>query len=158
MKSHIEHWVAENLPEGLFTGPAEIRVDGEEIQIIGPVAFEEGSESQAIRDHREDTREQRIEVALAAEDLFNRKVSWGARAGERTELFTVAGVPVMTRLRFDERQVLDTLVASSAARSRSDALAWCVRLVGEHENEWLSELREALEKVHKVRADGPKPS
>ena len=30
------------------------------------------------------------------------------------------------------------------ARSRSDALAWCVRLVGKNTDEWLGELRSAL--------------
>ena len=40
--------------------------------------------------------------------------------------------PVMTRLRQPERLVLDTLVDAGVARSRSDALAWAVRLVGEH--------------------------
>ena len=36
----------------------------------------------------------------------------------------------MTRLRQPERLVLDTLVAAGVARSRSEALAWSVRLVG----------------------------
>ena len=61
----------------------------------------------------------------------------------------------MTRLRQSERRVLDTLVDAGVARSRSDALAWCVRLVGEHEDPWLSDLREALRHVEQVRAEGP---
>ena len=48
----------------------------------------------------------------------------------------------MTRLRQPERRVLDTLVEGGVARSRSDALAWCVRLVGQHEDSWLAELRD----------------
>ena len=51
----------------------------------------------------------------------------------------------MTRLRQPQRQVLDTLVDAGVARSRADALAWCVRLVGQHEDDWLGELREATE-------------
>ena len=43
----------------------------------------------------------------------------------------------MTRLRQPQRLVLDTLVDAGVARSRSDALAWCVRLVGQHEEDWL---------------------
>jgi hypothetical protein len=70
-------------------------------------------------------------------------------------LFTHLAVPVMTRLRQPERQVLDTLVDAGVARSRADALAWCVRLVGKHAEEWLTELREAMEKVEQVRAQGP---
>jgi hypothetical protein len=71
-------------------------------------------------------------------------------------MFTTYSVPVMTRLRQPERLVLDTLVEAGVARSRSDALAWCVRLVGEHEDAWLTELREALRKVEQVRSGGPK--
>ena len=96
-------------------------------------------------------------VADEAERRFARKVSWGVTAGERTELFTTLSVPVMTRLRQPERRVLDTLVDSGVARSRSEALAWCVRLVGQHSADWLSELREAMTAVEKVREEGPTP-
>ena len=61
----------------------------------------------------------------------------------------------MTRLRQPERQVLDTLVEGGVARSRAEALAWCVRLVGEHEQEWIAALREALDKVRQTRQAGP---
>jgi hypothetical protein len=54
-----------------------------------------------------------------------------------------------------ERKVLDTLVESGVARSRSHALAWCVRLVGQKQEEWLGDLREALKKVEEVRDQGP---
>jgi hypothetical protein len=62
---------------------------------------------------------------------------------------------VMTRLRLRERAVLDTLIEGGVARSRSEALAWCVKLVGRHESEWLADLREALSGVEHVRAEGP---
>jgi hypothetical protein len=71
-------------------------------------------------------------------------------------VFTHLSVPVMTRLRMGERRVLDTLVDAGVARSRSDALAWCVRLVKEHEAEWIDQLRDALVHVEIVRAEGPK--
>jgi hypothetical protein len=61
----------------------------------------------------------------------------------------------MTRLRMPERAVLDTLVDAGVARSRSHALAWCVRLVAEKQDEWLKDLREALTHVEKVRSEGP---
>ncbi|CAA9236244.1 MAG: hypothetical protein AVDCRST_MAG57-1283, partial [uncultured Blastococcus sp.] len=64
-------------------------------------------------------------------------------------------VPVMTRLRQDERRVLDTLVDSGVARSRSEALAWCVKLVGRNADSWLAELREAMTSVQRVREQGP---
>ena len=82
-------------------------------------------------------------------------MSWQVRVGERDELFTHVAAPVMTRLRQPQRQVLDTLVDAGVARSRSEALAWCVRLVGQHEDDWLGELREAMTTVADVRAKGP---
>ena len=62
----------------------------------------------------------------------------------------------MTRLRQPERAVLDTLVDAGVARSRSDALAWSVKLVGEHADTWLADLREAMTAVDELRAKGPK--
>jgi hypothetical protein len=70
-------------------------------------------------------------------------------------LFTTLNVPVMTRLRMPERQVLDTLVEGGVARSRSEALAWCVRLVNQHQADWIADLRDALTHVQKVRREGP---
>jgi hypothetical protein len=62
----------------------------------------------------------------------------------------------MTRLRMPERRVLDTLVDAGVARSRSHALAWCVALVAERQDDWLRDLRAALTHVEKVRDQGPK--
>jgi hypothetical protein len=104
---------------------------------------------------REDTRERRIEIARELEHLSGRKVSWGVRVGETEMLFTHLAAPVMTRLRQPERRVLDTLVDAGVARSRSEALAWCVRLVGEKSDTWLADLREALQHVEEVRKKGP---
>jgi hypothetical protein len=108
------------------------------------------------RRFREQTREARIGIAREAERLFGRKVSWGVVSEGRKVMFTTLSVPVMTRLRQAERRVLDTLVDAGVARSRSDALAWCVRLVGEHEDSWLGALRDALRRVEQVRAEGPR--
>ncbi|MGZ4588705.1 MAG: hypothetical protein ACXVX9_12990, partial [Mycobacteriaceae bacterium] len=86
---------------------------------------------------------------------YGRKIAWGASIAETTVLFTHLAVPVMTRLRQDERRVLDTLVDSGVARSRSDALSWCVKLVGEHTDQWLTDLRQAMADVDKLRTTGP---
>jgi hypothetical protein len=94
-------------------------------------------------------------IADAAQARYGRSVAWGARCGGTRELFTTLSVPVMTRLRQPERQVLDTLVDAGVARSRSEALAWSVRLVGEHTEQWLTQLREAMASVEEVRARGP---
>jgi len=158
-------WFAGRLPDEWFTGAPDITVDREEILVVGelPQLSEEfdddaaraAAESGRISRFREDTREQRIEIARQAEHRYQRKVAWGARIGDTEELFTTLSVPVMTRLRQPERMVLDTLVDSGVARSRSDALAWAVRLVGEHADAWLGELRAAMSKVDDLRSKGP---
>lgn len=135
-------------------------MDREEITIIGALPEPESDNANAaaegrIKRFREETRAQRIEIASEAERKFGKKVAWGARCGSMTEMFTALSVPVMTRLRQPERRVLDTLVDAGVARSRSDALAWCVRLTGEHADAWLAELRDALRRVEEVRAQGP---
>jgi hypothetical protein len=181
----IRGWFTRRLPGGWFEGAPEIQVDREEITVIGhlpsPVpsvagggeagqakgataaegAAEQpgaGTEAAAIgrsRRFREETRDARIEIAREAEHTFGRKVSWGVVCDTYKVMFTTLSIPVMTRLRQSERRVLDTLVDAGVARSRSDALAWCVRLVGQHEDSWLSDLREALRHVEQVRAGGP---
>jgi hypothetical protein len=162
----LRGWFIGRLPEGWFTSAPDIKVDREEITVVGTLADPEGvagaSDAEAAaaadgrsRRFREETREHRIEIAREAEHKFARKVSWGVEINGRKVMFTTFSVPVMTRLRQAERQVLDTLVDAGVARSRSDALAWCVRLVGEHEDTWLAELRAALRKVEQVRGEGP---
>jgi hypothetical protein len=146
----VRHWLAGRLPEGWFAGTPEILVDREEITVVGHLPPDRG------RRFREETREARVRIAREAEALFGRKVSWGVTCEGRKVMFTTLSVPVMTRLRQPERRVLDTLVDAGVARSRSDALAWCVRLVGQHEDAWLTELREALRRVERVRAGGPR--
>jgi len=169
MSTDIQAWFAGRLPDEWFTGPAEVNVDREEITIVGtlPAADKGDGEGEdaalaaaegRIKRFREQTREQRIEIAREAEHRFRRKVAWGARCGARDEMFTTLSVPVMTRLRQSERRVLDTLVDAGVARSRSDALAWCVRLTGEHADAWLAELRDALRRVAEVRDQGPSGS
>jgi hypothetical protein len=160
MSTEIHAWFTGRLPDEWFAAPAEITVDREEITIIGTLAEPESDAAEAaaegrIKRFREETRAKRIEIAREAERKFGRKVAWGARCGDRGEMFTTLSVPVMTRLRQSERRVLDTLVDAGVARSRSDALAWCVRLTGEHADAWLAELREALRRVEEVRAQGP---
>ena len=77
------------------------------------------------------------------------------KVGDEQVLFTHLAVPVMTRLRQPERAVLDTLVDAGVARSRAEALAWCVKLVGKNADDWLGQLRSAMEEVERVRAAGP---
>ncbi|WP_435208846.1 hypothetical protein [Streptomyces sp. bgisy034] len=165
-KEKLRGWFAGRLPDDLFEELTEVTVDREEITVIGRIPAPHLTEGVSateraaavegrIQEFRERTRESRIEVAREAEHKFRRKVSWGVECGPERALFTHVAAPVMTRLRQPERQVLDTLIAGGVARSRSEALAWCVRLVQRHTDDWLSELRESLENVQRVRAQGP---
>ena len=161
----VRGWFSGRLPGDWFTATPEIQADREEITVVGVLpAPETAGASDAeraaaaegrIRRFREETRSRRIEIAREAEHKFRRKVSWGVTCAEVTEMFTTLSVPVMTRLRQPERRVLDTLVDAGVARSRSDALAWCVRLTGENADSWLSRLRAALRHVEEVRDQGP---
>ena len=150
----IEDWFAANLPDHWGARGIEVLADPDEILVVVDVGSR--SAESAIKRFRDATRDERMALALAAEAVFERKVSWGARRGEQLVLFTTTSVPVMTRLRLPERTVLDTLIAAGLARTRSEALAWCVRLVGENEREWLGELRAAFEAVEEVRRRGPR--
>lgn len=168
----VEGWFAGRLPDDWFEGPPTVTVDREEIVVVGripaPAAAGEGAaaagggaaaaaeaEVGRLTRFREDTREARMRIAREAEHRYGRKVAWGAEAGGTRRVFTTLSVPVMTRLRQDERRVLDTLVDSGVARSRSEALAWCVKLVGRNADSWLAELREAMTSVQRLREQGP---
>lgn len=161
-----EAWIKARLPGELYEGAPEVSVDRDEIIVVGSLAAPEvedgadeptraAAEAGRISRFREETRDERIAIAREAEHRFGRKVAWGAQVGGSRQLFTTLSAPVMTRLRQPERQVLDTLVNAGVARSRSEALAWCVRLVGEHSDEWLAKLREAMAEVNRLRAQGP---
>lgn len=163
----LRGWLTGRIPPDWFTGPVEVVMDREELTVIGPVelpdAAGESSERAAAakgraKAFREHTRDERIIIAREIEKRTDHKVSWGVTIDDRRYLFTHLAAPVMTRLRQPERQVLDTLVAGGVARSRADALAWCVRLVGQHTEDWLIELRAAMTEVDRVRATGPEAS
>ena len=162
----VRGWFTGRLPEEWMIERPRVTVDREEVTLVLAVADvqvgEEASEVELAearagraRAFREETRERRMEIAREAEHRFERKVSWGVRVGDREELWTHVAAPVMTRLRQPQRMVLDTLVDAGVAKSRADALAWCVRLVGQHEGDWLAELRQAMESVADVRGRGP---
>jgi hypothetical protein len=159
MSESIKGWFAGRLPDEWFEEAPQITVDRDEVLVVGRLAApaEAGADAAAgrIARFREDTRERRMAIAREAEHRFGRKIAWGAVCGETRQVFTSLSVPVMTRLRQPERVVLDTLVDAGVARSRSHALAWCVRLVGRHTDDWLASLRTAMEEVERVREQGP---
>jgi hypothetical protein len=162
----VAAWLAGRLPDDWFEAPPAVTVDRDEILVLGrlrppelPKDADEPTHAAAeigrISRFREDTRDRRIAVAQEAEHRFGRTISWGAESGSTSAVFTNLSVPVMTRLRQPERRVLDTLVDSGVARSRSDALAWCVKLVSANTDEWLENLRSAMSAVESVRGQGP---
>jgi hypothetical protein len=172
--AEVQAWFAGRLPDGWFDGPPDVTTDREEIVVLGELpapdlgdtpgatGVESGGDTAAevasharIKGFREETRSHRMRIADEAEMLWGRKVSWGARCGDVEVLFTTQSVPVMSRLRMSERVVLDTLIDAGVARSRSEALAWCVRLVGRHQSDWIEQLRHAVSTVERVRAGGP---
>jgi hypothetical protein len=162
----VQGWFAGRLPAEWFEGAPTITTDRDEIVVVGTLAAPDAGKDASdaakaeavqarIQGFREDTRQHRMRIAREAEHRFDRKVSWGVECDDVHAMFTVLALPAMTRLRMDERAVLDTLVEAGVARSRSHALAWCVRLVGQKQDEWLGELREALAEVERARAKGP---
>jgi len=162
----LRGWLVGRLPDGWFVEPAEVVTDRDEIFVRGVLpepevpadadaSVREAACMARVRRFREETREHRMAVAAELEACDGRKVAWGVRCGPVEQAFTQLGVPVMTRLRQPERLVLDTLIDAGVARSRSEALAWCVRLVGRHQADWIAQLRDALAHVEQVRAAGP---
>ena len=162
-------WFVGRIPDDWYGGPPAVTYDRDEILVVGELPEPEQAKAAddetrtaarlaRIEAFREETRAARMRIADQAEAKFDRKVAWGVVCGDERVIFTSLSVPVMTRLRMQERAVLDTLVESNVARSRSEALAWCVRLVRDHEGDWIDQLRDALAHVDEARAGGPQPS
>jgi hypothetical protein len=162
----IRGWFSGRIPQQWGSESIQVEVDRDEITVtltLPDVRLDDGtSDAEAAearagraKAFREETRPARMGIAREAQHRFERTVSWAVMVGDRKELFTHLSAPVMTRLRQPQRQVLDTLIDAGVARSRSEALAWCVRLVEEHADTWLTELREAMSHVADVRDKGP---
>jgi hypothetical protein len=164
--SEINAWLVGRVPDEWFTTAPAAEIDRDEIVIVGSLPVPDRADGANNAEHaavvagrvrrfRESTRDERISIARELEHAYGRKVAWAVEVDGRREVFTALAAPVMTRLRQPERRVLDTLVESGVARSRSDALGWCVRLVAQHSDDWLAELRGAMQRVEEVRAQGP---
>jgi len=176
-ESDAAAWFAGRLPDGWFVEPPSVKVDRDEILVTGilakptvksddePNSRADQTDSRSdpaqvaaearIAGFRSESRQQRMRIAEEAQGRWQRVVSWAAVCGETEQVFTHAAVPVMTRLRMDQRHILDTLISSGVVRSRSEAMAWCVNQVGEHQGEWFDRLRSAMSEVEKIRSEGP---
>ena len=163
-QSEIRGWIVGRVPEEWYDGAPDVLVDRDEIVVIGrlpDITQQDGvdlasARAGRLKQHRETTRGARMRIAQEAQQKFGRQLSWGARIADEGHLFTHLSIPAMTRLRIRERQLLDALVDAGVARSRSHALAWCVRLVAEHQGDWIRDLKDAMSRVDEVRDQGPK--
>jgi len=116
----IQEWFDAHVDDEWGAEGIEITADDDEILAVVSVAtaeeelLDDDDKEIAIkriaRRFRSGTRQSRMSVAEEAQELFERKISWGIQAGEDTYLFTHVTAPAMTRLRIAERRVLDTLV------------------------------------------------
>jgi len=164
--SEITGWVSGALPSDLYQGAPSVEVDRDEILVVGDIGAPtvpdgldtEGTaaaEAARISRFREETRDQRIAVARQAESRYGRPISWGATTGATTAHFTTVRAVVATRLGLDHRKTLDLLVDAGIAEHRGQALAWCVSLVQQNEQAWLTRLHEAVGTLHQTAADAP---
>lgn len=159
--TELEAWFAGSIPSDWFSEPVSIEYDRDEILVTGTLPLPEFdgdanvAASGRIASFREDTRAQRIDIAERAQENYQRRVSWAVACGDVEVAYTTASVPVMTRLAMEERAVLDALIDAGVARSRSDAVGWCVHLVAENEGEWIADLQQAMGEVTKLRNSGP---
>ena len=160
-------WFAGRLPDAWFTGAPDVSVDREEILVVGAIADVDlaadatDAARAAARDEpgralpRGDARRAHGASPRTPSTASARSSRGACGSPARRTSSRRPAIPVMTRLRQPERRVLDTLVEAGVARSRSEALAWCVKLVGENEAAWIGSLRDALRAVEEARAAGP---
>jgi len=161
--SELSAWFAGNIADDWFDEPVTIAYDRDEIVVTGSLPMPKLDDdadttvaaTERMNGFRDRTRDDRIAIAARAEVQFQRKVSWAVTCGDQSMDYTIASVPVMTRLHMEERQLLDTLIDAGVARSRSEALAWAVRLVADNESEWIDKLRNAMSEVEELRNEGP---
>ena len=138
LQTRVADWFAQRLPAGWLAGPAGIDIDRDEIVLVLPL-----DQRTQRGEFRENTRDARIKLAREAEEAFGRKISWGTVRDGTRQLFTIVRTAVTAQLAMPERRVLDTLIGAGVAADRSDAVAWCIRLVGQHEADWLRDLGDA---------------
>ena len=162
-RSEIKAWLTGRIPAEWGVVLEDLQMDEHEVLLTVRLSDVQGVEGDLdvarlgrIQQFRADTRDSRIAIAREAQRKFGQVFSWAAQCGDVKQLFTHLALPVMTRLRLAEREVLDALVDAGIARSRAHALAWCVALVRQHQADWFKELKTAMESVAKVRAQGPR--
>ena len=128
--SDAADWFAGRMPEHWFTGDPEVTVDREEITVVGRLPEVDG-------------------------DSGETEAHASGRAARFREQTRAERMQIADEAEARYRRKVAWGVDAGVARSRSDALAWSVRLVGEHADEWLGKLRAAMREVDDLRAQGP---
>ena len=155
------------LPQDWFDGAPEVTIDREEITVVGTLAVPDLPDTASaaeraaavrgrVKGFREDTRDKRIEIARELEHRTDKKVAWGVaidgraravhpprRAGDDAPASARAGGARHARRR---RASHGPVPRRSRGASSSS---------GKNTDEWLGQLRAAMEEVERVRATGP---
>jgi hypothetical protein len=150
IKAAVHRWFVPRLPAHGLPGPAHVDVDRDEILLLV-----QPPDDVTTAEFRESTRALRIRLAREAEETFGRQVSWGTLRQGARRLFTTVRTAVTAQLAMPERQVLDTLVSAGVATDRADAVGHCIRLVGQHEADWLADLCDAVAATPDGRPERP---
>lgn len=146
----VARWFGPRLAARGLPEPDQVEVDRDEILLVVPLPHNVNA-----AEFRESTRSQRMTWAREAEETFGRKVSWGTLRDGARRLFTTVRAPVTAQLAMAERRVLDTLISAGLATDRADAVGHCIRLVGEHEADWLGDLRDGVAAAPAGRPERP---
>ncbi|MCB0973244.1 MAG: hypothetical protein KDB86_01660 [Actinobacteria bacterium] len=115
-----------------------------------PLGPEEAS--RAARAFADYTKVERAQIDHVAQERWSRTVSWTLQFADHRHAINQAALPVMTRLTFEQRAALDTLVDGGVVGSRSEALQWCVDRVLSDHAAWIEDLRAAIEAIAAVRS------
>ena len=160
-RRELKEWLLAQLPSVITHCETEVTSDEDEMLVIlhlntaglGDMTDEAcREEDQAlIAHHRAETKPLRIQLARDIRHLYGYTVTWGMRAGKTVQFFTNNQKPVMTRLSYQERRVLDTLIAANIANTRSAALSYIVRTFAAEHQDWLDEVQDALVRVEQLR-------
>lgn len=157
----LKEWLLHQLPPAITSCETEVTSDEDEMLVIlhlDTSALGETKENERKRveqacivHYRAETKALRIQLAREIHEQYGYTVTWGMRAGKTIQFFTNNQKPVMTRLSYYERRVLDTLIAANVANTRSAALAYIVRTFAAEHQDWLDDVQEALVHVEQLR-------
>src|SRR5260370_41833737 len=97
MPEDVRAWFASRVPAAWFPRPPEVRADGEEILVMGPlpdVELAAGTSEEAraaprsarIERFREEPPDDRVRIAREPARQVRRQLAWGARGGDQANV------------------------------------------------------------------------